>query len=406
MNYDKIALKRIFTTNKLELLSRIKPEYMKYGLAKYMIKALKSYVKKFGTIPSLEVFTAELTSKVAEDKVPVYSGYLEGLMEIEADISDTALLEGLKAQYIMSEADDKIEGLVEALGDKDIGGVKDIISQLSATLNTTEKTPDNILDVSYEPSKIRTIRPFIESMYARGTMLGGLTIVGAQTGGGKSIFLINQLLYSYKQEKLDVCLLNLELGSDESLARLYCCANDEEFSDIYGNADPKVINKVSDWKNNFFSETNRFTMKNIRYDSVEIEETIRQQHALGITVFFIDYLSLVDAPTNKQEWETLRDLVRNLHSLTLELGLVIISPVQVNLDDVDEGDGVVKLKVRGSRELENSSTLFLFIYQSKEEYKENVARLFTIKARNARKYVHVLQTEFNKMKFVDTGIVL
>ena len=50
--------------------------------------------------------------------------------------------------------------------------------------------------------------------------------------------------------------------------------------------------------------------------------------------------------------------------------------------------------------------LFLFIYQSKEEYKENAARLFTIKARNARKYTYVLQTEFDKMRFLDTGIVL
>ena len=406
MNYDKIALKRVLNTKKLDLLSKIKPEYIKYGVARFMLKALKTYVRKYGVIPDLEVFIAELKKALPEDKQEIYIGYLEGLENVKGEITDDALIDALKSQYTLMITDENIEALVEASSAKDVDTVRQIISQLSATLNTHEKLPDNIVDVDYQPSKIRTIRPFIKSMEQRGVYLGGLSIIGAPTGGGKSVFLANQLLYSYKVEKLSVCLLNLELGSDESIARLYCAANNIEFSSIYGNTDPEVISKVNKWREEYFSEEQLFTLKNVRYDTDEIEEVIRQQAAMGITVFFIDYLSLVDAPNNKKEWETLRDLVRNLHSLTLELGIVIISPVQINIDEIAEGDGDVKVRVRGSRELENSSTLFLIIYQNIEERKNNVARLFTVKARNAGKFTYVLQTDFSKMRFTDTGIIL
>ena len=403
-NYDKLALKTIFTTKKLDLLSKIKPEFFKFGLAKYMVKAIKAYAKQYGAIPSLEVFTAELTSKVAGDKVPIYQGYLESLMEIEADITQQALLDGLQAQHIMLVADDKVEGLVEALQAKNIGSVKELIAELNQTLNTSEKTPDNIVDTTYQPTKIRTIRPFIKTMDDRGLRLGGLTIVGAGTGAGKSVFTLNQLMFSYEQEGLDVCLLNLELGADETIARMYCNAAGAKFDEVYGNID--LVDEVEAWKNEYFSRENNFYMKNVRYSNIEIVETIRQQVALGVTCFGIDYLQLVDPDKNVKEWEALRDLIRDLHTLTLELGIVIVSPVQINLEDVDDEDGTVKIKVRGSRELENSATLFLFIYQSPSEYKEDVARVFTIKARNARKYTYVLNTKFQQMRFEDTGLVL
>lgn len=404
MNYDKICLKRILDTKKLDLLSRIKPEYIKYGVAKFMVKAIKTYVRKYGVIPSLEVFISELKKVLPTDKQDIYIGYLEGLESTEADISNEVLVESLKSQYVLLEVDDKVEAIVEAASAKDSSEVKKLIAELHTKMNTSEKTPENIVDKVYQPSKIRTIRPFIQSMEDRGMFFGGLTIIGAGTGQGKSVLLLNQLMFSYKVEKLNTCLLNLELGSDETIARMYANATGTHFHEVYGNE--KLVAKVEAWKNEYFGEGHIFNMENVRYDTQEIEEIIRQQVSLGVTVFGIDYLQLVDAASHQKEWEALRDLVRVLHTLTLELGIVIISPVQINLDEVDEKDGKVKIKVRGSRELENSSTLFLFIYQTPEEYNNDVARVFTIKARNARRNTYVLQTQFDTMRFEDSGIVL
>jgi hypothetical protein len=92
--------------------------------------------------------------------------------------------------------------------------------------------------------------------------------------------------------------------------------------------------------------------------------------------------------------------------LTQELACVILTPTQVNIQDTKEKDGELKVTTRGSRELEFSATVFLFIYQSKEEYEEGMARIFTIKARNASKKTYVVKTNFAIMAFEDTGMVL
>ena len=406
MNYDKLYLKRLFNTKDISLLTKVKPEMFKYAMAKSTIKLLKGYVKKHGVIPTIEVFNAVLSSAMAADKAEIYSAYLTGLELIEADITVEAVLDGLKAQYVLSATDDAIEELVSASAEKDTDRVKELIRELSATLNVHEKTPEAVKDTIYQPSNIRMIKPFLPSMVERGMLFGGLTIIGAGTGAGKSVFLINQLLYSYKVENLNVCLLNLELGADETMARMYSCATETPFEEVFGNDTPKMVGKVTAWKENYFGEDHKFTMKNIRFDVEEIVEIIRQQASLGVTVFGVDYLQLVDSSSQFEEWKALRDLVRALHTLTLELGITILSPVQINVSDVEEGDGELKISVRGSRELENSATAFLFIYQNKEEYKEDVARIFTVKARNARKYTYVTTTNFGKMKFEDTGIIL
>lgn len=405
-NYDKLFLKKIFDSRDLSLLSKVKPEMFKFNMAKSTVKLIKNYVKKYGVVPNIEVFEALLQEKLEKEKADIYTAYLSGLLLVEADVTDLEVLEGLRAQYILMKTDDVIEALVSASADKDTETVKELIRELSSNLNSHEKTPEDINDVDFVPSNVRMIKPFLPSLVERGMLFGGLTIIGAGTGAGKSVFLINQLLYSYKVEKLNVCLLNLELGADETMARMYSCATEVPFSEVHGNDSKKIVKEVEAWKKDYFSQDNKFTMKNIRFDGDEITEVIRQQAALGITVFGIDYLQLVDSATQFEEWKALRDLVRNLHSLTLELGITILSPVQINTGEVEEGDGELKISVRGSKELENSATVFIFIYQNKEEYKEDVARMFTIKARNARKNTYILTTAFSKMQFEDTGIVL
>lgn len=63
-----------------------------------------------------------------------------------------------------------------------------------------------MLNIDYTPSKIRTIDSCFESMRTHGLKLGGLTIVGGTSGGGKSIFTLQQLMYSYKEDKINTCL--------------------------------------------------------------------------------------------------------------------------------------------------------------------------------------------------------
>ena len=98
------------------------------------------------------------------------------------------------------------------------------------------------------------------------------------------------------------------------------------------------------------------------------------------------------------------NLVKDLHALSVEHNIVILSPTQLNLTKDKKGN--IEATTRGSKELNFSSSLFLLIYQNKEEFKEGVARIIVEKARNAKKLTLMTKTDFEHMKFTDLGITL
>jgi replicative DNA helicase len=341
------------------------------------------------------------------EKASTYVSMLESFKDYEGELPESVeIIKSLQDAHVIANVDEHIEQLVEASKAKDIETVKSLISKLDNSLLTTTKTPESMLDVTYEPSKIRIIDSCIESMRSSSLKMGGLVLIGGTSGGGKSIYTLQQLMYSFSVDKIPTCLLNMELGLDETIARMYSQATGKEFSEIYGNTSPSVIASVNSWKQKYFTGDVEFRIKSIRYSVSEIEHTIRTQAAQGIVLFGIDYLQITDMETSSEEWKQLSNLVRLLHQLTQELQIVIISPVQINFSDTKVKDNELQVTIRGSRELEFSSSVFLFIYQTQEEYKENVARVFTIKARNAKKQIYMLQTDFSRMAFIDTKIIL
>ncbi len=404
---EKAILKYAFETKDLVFLYKLKPKFFKNPVAKTVLKALQSYVNTFNTIPSYELFNEKLKTKLPDEKAEAYTGFVEGLSLLEIDASGEELYDLIVQEYKITVIDEHIEDIVETAKEKDLDSLQQLINQLQGQLVINDKLPEDIVDTEYTPAKIRLISPFMPTMQQQNLMFAGVTLVGGSTGGGKSLFTMNQLLYSYDKEGYNVCLLNLELGFDETLARMYSYITKTPFNEVYGNTDDGMVEKINQWKKEFFGrEKNKFYIKNTRLSISDITAIIKAMHKQGVTVFGLDYIQIVDADTNIEEWKQLRDLVRELHRLAQELGIVIITPVQVNMHDVKEKDGELKIHVRGSKELENSSSVFLFIYQTKEEFEDNVARVFTLKARNAKKNTYMVQTEFDKMTFVDTGIIL
>lgn len=404
MNIEKAVLKHIFESKSLEFYSQIKPEYFQKPVTKTIFKALRSYINTFHKIPDIELFKTKLEAALPIGKRSAYIGFLDGLELEQYSGTPDELLHTMKEHYVVSTIDDHIEELVETAQNRDVEKLRGLIHQIDSLITTSEKLPEDMADVSYSPSTIKLVDPFLPTMQRYNLKLGGLTIVGGGSGSGKSIFTLQQLMHSYKNGA-NVCLLNLELGLDETIARMYSMDTGENFTSIYGNTDPATIKKVEEWKSEFFNRENKFYIKNTSYDNKEIETIIRAMVKRGVHEFAIDYLNLVEINT-EEEWRGLSKLVKNLHRLTQELACIILTPTQVNIQDTKEKDGELKVTTRGSRELEFSATVFLFIYQSREEYEEGMARIFTIKARNASKKTYVVKTNFAIMAFEDTGMVL
>jgi replicative DNA helicase len=407
MNFEKLSLITILQRKDTALLQVLSVNHFKRPAHKTLFKALTSYNKQFGKIPTVDVLSAAIQAQMEAEKASTYVSMLESFKDYEGELPESVeIIKSLQDAHVIANVDEHIEQLVEASKAKDIETVKSLISKLDNSLLTTTKTPESMLDVTYEPSKIRIIDSCIESMRSSSLKMGGLVLIGGTSGGGKSIYTLQQLMYSFSVDKIPTCLLNMELGLDETIARMYSQATGKEFSEIYGNTSPSVIASVNSWKQKYFTGDVEFRIKSIRYSVSEIEHTIRTQAAQGIVLFGIDYLQITDMETSSEEWKQLSNLVRLLHQLTQELQIVIISPVQINFSDTKVKDNELQVTIRGSRELEFSSSVFLFIYQTQEEYKENVARVFTIKARNAKKQIYMLQTDFSRMAFIDTKIIL
>ena len=407
MNFEKLLLVHLFRRKDLKALLSCSDSLFLKGVTKTLFRALKNYHRLHGRIPDIGVFKEAIKSKIPEDKVDIYLGLLDGLDEYSGEIPEgSELIKNLQDAFLVNMVDNSIEKLVEAAKNKDIANIKSLVSTIETSTKTTLKTPENMLNIDYTPSKIRIIDSCFESMRTHGLKLGGLTIVGGTSGGGKSIFTLQQLMYSYKEDKINTCLLNMELSETESIARMFSHNTGTPFGEVYGNTDPEMVRKVSNWKQKFFTSEAEFRMKSVRYSMSEIEATVRQQASEGVVLFGIDYLQIADFDVGNEEWKQLSQLVRMLHQLTQELQIVIISPVQINFSDTKIKDNELQITVRGSKELEFSSSVFLFIYQSPEEYKENVCRVFTVKARNSVKQIYLLGTDFKHVSFQDTGICI
>jgi len=405
MNIEKTTIAKIFKTKDTNLLRQAEPKMFIRKFSKITMKGLHSYYKKFGIIPDIKPFAQSIKTKVPVKDSDNIVAFLDGILLEKEEVANTELLAMLIEQYSLHQIDESVKELVMSAQQRNLQETKDILTKLQKSLIIEDKLPKDITEEDYEPHNIKLIEAYLPSMQTNNLKLGGVVLIGGTSGGGKSVFTLEQLLHSFKQGS-NTCLLNLELGYDETIARMYVNQNQEEMNDIYGNSDAKIVKKVNEWKNKFFDRENRFFIKNTNFDKEEIEHTVRELHKVGVTVFGLDYIQLVESANSFEEWKNIRDLVRTLHRLTQELGIVVITPVQINLTDVKEKEGELKISVRGSKELEYSSTVFLFIYQTKAEFKEGMGRVFTIKARNAAKNTYIVKTNFNKMSFEDTGVIL
>ena len=406
-NIDKILIKYLLETKDEELLIEVPPLLFKRKLQKNVFNNILSYYQEFNKIPDVTKLKDYLKLNLSEQEAGYAVSWLEGGLDL-IDLTHTKdeLKSFIKKSTQLNYIDDSIKDLVSLAKEKDISKFSELINDLSQKLTLQDKAPIDIANKQYSTENITMIEPFLPTMRQNGLFFTGVSIIGAGSGAGKSIFLLNQLMYNYEKGE-DVCLLNLELGFNETLARMYSCATNTPFYKVYTDPDAGMDRKVNEWRAKYFSKNNKFYMEDVSLNINEVENIIRVYAKKGVKVFGIDYLNLVELPfAGKDEWRLMANFVKLLHRLTRELGIVILSPTQINVQDIKEKDNTISVTARGTRELEFSSSVFLVLWRTKEEFENNTMRIFTIKARNARSGVYITETDFKCMKFNDTGIIL
>lgn len=385
--------------NDPSILQDLEISYFTTRSSRFLFKAINSYYIKKGSLPPKDLLESTIRNQVSVEKADIFIGYLTSLKDSEATKED--ILEGLTEHKVLKDVDANIASLVEAGEAKDISRIKDIIHELYSNLSNSENDLTEAKDLDFNTDSLKMVDCFLDGVEAK---LQGVVLVSAISGGGKSVFAMNQGLHSYRQGN-DVLYLNLELSANEQMARMLSCELDVPFSDIYTDLSPEKIQEYNQAKQEIFGLPNKFKMKNSPVDAETIKNILRTEATTGLDVVVIDYLQIVNSG-REESWKFLTSFVRDLHRLSLELGIVIITPVQINAEDIDDKNGKMKLTTRGARELEFSASLWFHIYQNKEEIEANLCRIFTMKARQARKDTYVAETNFEYMKFKGTGVVL
>ena len=397
MNFEKLALASVLQGT--ATVDKYKLSEFQSRNGKFIYKLISKYIEHYGKLPDLAVLESTIRTQISSDSAEIYIGYLKGLpKDSTADIS--AIRTGLQDNKAINALDDKIAELVELSQDREIGSAKKLLEELLITLTDTETKAESASDIVFDTEKISSVPFCLDDVDLNAQ---GLTLISAKSGGGKSILALQQAIHSYKQGR-DVLFLNLELSQTEMLSRAISCAFGIPIADVYTELSPEDVVKFGKLKDKLFSLPNKYKMINKGMRADDIISTIRAEAKTGLDLVVIDYLQLVDHSGYSEQWQFLTAFAKELHQLSLELGITILSPIQVN--EVTFKNDSIQITSRGSRELEFSSSLWVHLHQDELETKDGICRCFTIKARHAERKTYVLETKFNIMAFGSTGLVM
>lgn len=399
INFEKLAIASVIE-GKLKVTDLTVDMFTSRN-PRFIYKLIKAYQEKYGSLPSIDVIQATINTQIDPEKAKVYCGYVEGLPEGVTESPD-AILDGLKEDRGIKLLDSKIEELVGLVADRDLVKTRGLLKELLVSTSDASTSAIDAKDAEFSTDKLKMLDCFLADVDSK---LQGVVLISGVSGGGKSLFALNQAMHSYRQGH-DILYLNLELGQNEQLARMISHGAKIPFAEIYRDLDDRELEFFRKKKDDVFNRDNKFKLINKALSAETILSTIRSEAETGLDLVVLDYLQLTKNDTKGEKWQFIENFVQELHRLSLELGVVILTPIQVNTTDINEKNGNISVTPRGSRELEFSSSLFFHIHQSQDEVKNNLARLFTIKARQSAKKTYIMETQFSHMTLLPTGLVL
>lgn len=191
--------------------------------------------------------------------------------------------------------------------------------------------------------------------FTKGAHAGEVTVVAAESGGGKTIF-ATQMVIANAREGTPCAIFSLEMSKEKLLQRMYSQMAHEITADIM--RDPRLINEHT------HMPAILAVSKEIQRLSVWVDDTVslnvktlvarirmmRRKH--GIKLFVIDYLQLIvnDAKTEAESIKGIMFMLRDLVKLEPDVHIVLLS-------QFSKADGFNKKRRRTRSDLMGSSAI-------------------------------------------------
>lgn len=263
-----------------------------------------------------------------------YKGYRDTLKIIEDNRRDIQL-----AKADLKEIADKI---ATSQNDKspNLSSVKEIAGQLIDQMEGTQ-----------ERTKYKTGLVNLDSRMKGGLHEGELLTVASESGGGKSIYMVQAGLANILENK-SVAYFSLEMDKTDILERFVASYAGipvraaEEYRTIYSREIPKISKAILEIRDMPLT---------IVDDILDLDSIIAESQRLSLLgkadVVIVDYIQIVENETSESREQTVSDIARKLKNLATRIKSPVITGSQLN----DEG------KLRESRAIKQHSNAVIHI---------------------------------------------
>jgi replicative DNA helicase len=406
-NFELLAIAKLLREQDQELYLGLSQELFS-NQYQQIYKLINKEFSQSHKIPNLKVVEAIINEKAPPQHRPTLNAIISTMNSVDIfGIGVTQILSGLKDRHLLLTVDSNIQELNNLAMLRDTDGVRKVLNQIIEDINLDSVAPTDFMEAMEAPDKSRIITSGITELDEYIGGVAGLTIISGTSGGGKSIALLQMAIGQYLAG-YNIIYVSLELSAHTLGNRLKSFITGIPFSRINKDngaqltAEERIFIKEAMEK--FKDRENNFRIVTDPLDTNELLNLIKVEKSLyDIDIMYLDYLNLVSAPRGVQSgWQNLSDTAKSLHRLSMQLGVITISASQVTLDKTPKAGRYPEVTTRGSKELELSATLWIFIYspESDEEGGQaDAAVWYILKNRNAGRCQLLFDKKFAEMKF-------
>ncbi len=370
----------------------------------YFYTIINTYFKQSKKLISRDIFV-HLFKKTFKQKFSMEEAHI--LVGLVVDIFNTdydlAFLKRELSEYTRSTKTKRV--LTDSLENFEPDKIDNIVRDLTKA----SKTFDDELPIEYISSigqremrdePISTLIPALDAALDGGIAPGELGFVNAQTGGGKSLLLIN-FAWAAVIMKRKVLFVTLEDSGDMVLKKFDSMFSGMEFKTLKRNP-----SKILQLKQRFMKHKNLLYIKDFTSGDCTINKIRSAISRLkGIELIVLDYIDEIGCTKHRGDrWQEVEDSARELKAVAAELRIPIWTASQTaahsfykespDLKDTYGGKGKVHI-----------AHIVLVICQTEEELQNGTLRIKVAKQKSGPKGAMIeCRAEFKRMRIFDAQV--
>jgi len=406
---EKLLLKFILS-GQLDV-NQVRLEYATNEQFFVILKKLISFYKKSGKTMIESDLTTMLRNDLNNVEFRKVEAYIQSAKDFPTDLSPKEVLHEAKIASLLRRAEGTLSELADAGLAKDKDAMLERSKELYAIVQASHEKPASILGESIE-EKLFFIDSFCPSLNNLTSGLSGLTVIGAASGGAKSMFAINEVCHQWLQGNSSV-FFSLEMSAALVEIRMLANLSGINLTDLLKSKlpgdrrvplSPEDAKTEKEWKEKLKNSPHKIYIVDDIFDMDEITANIVSYKInYGISMVVIDYMNLASSRSGGESWAALARWTKELNQVAVENSVVIVSPTQIDVES--NPDGSLKMRTRGSTELLNSASLAILLYRDEETAAAGMIALHITKVRTGTKGVIALKNELYCARLQDVGVI-